>query len=88
MSSCSVRFHILSYQMFVLTFKGTMYIGKKWRPGNAAFYQGLHCLLSLIRSSKKERHFFLIIAFDTSIYAMDHSDLIVCSFMENLIGPK
>ena len=57
---------------------------------NAAFHQGLHCLLRQNRSSEKEIQYFLeIITCDPSIYTMDHPDLIIiCYFMENSIGPK
>ena len=51
---------------------------------NAAFHQGLHCMLSQNQSLKKERqYFFEIITCDSSIYLMDHPICIVCNFMEN-----
>ena len=47
-------------------------------PHNVAFHQGLHCLLRQNQSSEKEMQYFLeIITCDTSIYTMDHPDLIV-----------
>ena len=55
-------------------------------PHNAAFHQGLDCLLRQNRSS--EICFLKIITCDLSIYTMDHPDFIVCSFMENSIGLK
>ena len=58
-------------------------------PHNAAFHQGLHCFLRENRSSEKEiQYYFEIITCDTSIYAMDHPDFIVCGFMENSFGLK
>ena len=58
-------------------------------PHNAAFHQGLHCLLRQNRSSEKEiQYFWEITTIDPSIYAMDHLDFIVCSFMENFFGLK
>ena len=58
-------------------------------PHNVAFYQGLHYLLRQNWSSEKEiQHFLDIISCDPSIYTMDHSDSIVCSFMKNSIGLK
>ena len=55
-------------------------------PHNVAFHQGLNCLL---RQTEKEVQPFLeIISCDPSLYVMDHPGLIVCSFMENSIGPK
>ena len=33
-------------------------------------------------------YFFKIITCNPSIYKMDHSDFIVCNFMENSIGLK
>ena len=55
---------------------------------NAAFRQGLHCLPRQNLSSEKEIQYFLeIITCNPLIYTMDHPDLIVCSFMENSIGP-
>ena len=58
-------------------------------PHNAAFHQGLHCLLRQNRSSAKEIQYCLeIITCDPSVYTMDKHDFIVCSFMENSIGMK
>ena len=55
---------------------------------NAAFHQGLRCLLRQNLASEKEIQYFLeIITCDPSIYTMDHPDLIVCSFKKNSIGP-
>ena len=34
---------------------------------------------------KKIQYFFDIITYDPCVYAMDHPDFIVCSFMENSI---
>ena len=43
---------------------------------NAAFRQGLQCLLRQNQYSDQKRNiFFEIITFDTSIYTMDHPDL-------------
>ena len=57
-------------------------------PHGAAFHQGLHRLIKH-RSSEKEIQYILeIITCGPSIYTMDHSDFIVCSFMKNFIGPK
>ena len=53
-------------------------------PHNAAFGQGLHCLLRPIRPSVKEiQPFSKIITCDPSIYTMGHPGFFVCSFMEN-----
>ena len=52
-------------------------------PHNAAFHQGLHCLL---RQNLSSENLLKIIACDPSIYTKDHPDPIVCSFMENSIG--
>ena len=56
------------------------------------FHQGLHCLLRQKSSSGKEKQYDLFflknITSDPSIYTMDHSDFIVCSFMENSIFLK
>ena len=47
-------------------------------PHNAAFHQGLHCLLGQNQSSGKEIQYFLeIITCDPSIYTKDHPDLTV-----------
>ena len=58
---------------------------------NLAFHVGQHCLLRQNQSSEKKYKMFLeIITYDPSIYIyiMDHLDIIVCSFMENIIGLK
>ena len=58
-------------------------------PHCAAFHQGLHYLLTQSGSSKREKQYFLeIITCDPSIYTMNHPLFIVCSFMENSIGPE
>ena len=58
-------------------------------PHNAAFHQGMHCLLRPNQSSEKEIQYFLeIITCDPSIYTMDHADFTAYSFMENSIGTK
>ena len=60
-------------------------------PHNAAFHQGLHCLLRQKQSSEKEilaHCFFEITTCDPSIYTMDHTDYVVGSFMEISIGLK
>ena len=49
---------------------------------NAAFHEGLHCLLRQNRSSEKEIHYFV------ETYTMGHPDFIVSSCMENSIGLK
>ena len=54
-----------------------------------AFHQGLLCLLTQNSSTEKEKQYSLeIITRDPSVYIMDHSYFIVCSFMENSIGLK
>ena len=52
-------------------------------PHDATFHQGLHCLLRRNPSSEKEKLSicFASIACSPSIYAMDHSDFIVCMFV-------
>ena len=50
---------------------------------DAAFHQGLHCLLGQNQSSENE-----IITCDPSIYTMDHPDLLVTNLMENSIKLK
>ena len=56
-------------------------------PHMVAFHQGLHSLIRQKQSSEKEIQYFLeMITCDPSIYTMDHTDFIVCSFMENFIG--
>ena len=54
---------------------------------NATFHQGLHCLLKQFDLQRKE-YIFGNYNLDPSIYTMDHTDFIVCSFMENSIGLK
>ena len=52
-------------------------------PPNAAFHQGLHCLLRQIRSSEKEIKKKNLTC-DPSIYIMDHPDFLhTWCFMEN-----
>ena len=51
-------------------------------PNNAAFHQGMHCLLKQKQSSEKEIQFFL------EIITCNHPDLIACYFMESSIGLK
>ena len=47
-------------------------------PQNAAFYQGLHCLLRQKRSSEKEKYNQLeVITCDPSIYTMDNPKLMI-----------
>ena len=66
---------------------------------NAAFHQGLHCLLRQNQSSEKTIFFFFfffggggggegIITCYPSICTMDHHDFSLCSFMENVTGLK
>ena len=58
---------------------------------NLAFHQGLHCLIGQNQSSEKEIQYYGgggILTCDLSICTMDHSDFIVCSFMENYVGLK
>ena len=54
------------------------------------FHQGLHCLLIQNHLQRKKNNIFKKknTTSDPSIYTMDHSDFIVCSFMENSIGLK
>ena len=56
-------------------------------PHNAAFHQGLHCLLRQIRSSEKEIY-LEIITCEPSIYTMDHPDFIISNFMGNSIDTQ
>ena len=49
-------------------------------PHNAAFHQGLSCLLRQNPSSEKEEKKKTC---DPSICTMDHPNFIVCRFMEN-----
>ena len=57
------------------------------KDNNAAFHRGLNCLLTQNQSSEKEMQYFLeVIMCAPSIYRIDHSDFIVCGFMENSIG--
>ena len=50
---------------------------------NAAFHQGLHCLLKQKQSSEKDIQFYLeIITCDPSMYSMDHPKLIVLNQKE------
>ena len=57
---------------------------------NAAFHQGLHCLLFKIKLIFRERIvlFLEIVTYNPIIYTIDHPDFIVCSFKENSIGLK
>ena len=49
---------------------------------NAAFHQGLHCLLRQIRSSEKEIQYFLeIITCNPSIYTKEYHDLTVLTLI-------
>ena len=59
-------------------------------PQNVAFHQGLHCLQRQNQSSEKKNYaiFLEMITCDTSIYTVDYSDFIVCSFVDKSIGPK
>ena len=52
--------------------------------------QGLRCLLRQNRSLNKDTCtiIFLIMSCDSSIYTIDHLDLIVCNFMEKSIVMK
>ena len=56
---------------------------------NVAFHQGLHRLLRQSRSSKKDIHFFLIIACNPSmhvcIYNLDDPDISLSNLMEKSI---
>ena len=53
---------------------------------NAAFHQGLHCLLRLKGSSEREIQFLLeIIIRDPSIYTMNHTKLIASYQVEEPI---
>ena len=53
-------------------------------PHDAAFHQGLHCLLWQNRSSEKEA----IITCDPSKDTMDHPALTVANFMRNTTGKQ
>ena len=58
-------------------------------PHNAAFHQGLQCLLRQNQFSEKEIKFILeMITCEPSIYTMDRPDFIVCNCMKNSIGLK
>ena len=50
---------------------------------NAAFHQGLHCLLRLKQSIQ---NYLEITTLRPSLYTIDHSDLNVSKLMEHLIG--
>ena len=64
-------------------------VEKDEMPHNAAFYQGLHCLLRQNQSSEKEiQYFFECLTYDHSIYTMDHPDLTVSNFWGISIGPN
>ena len=50
---------------------------------NAAFHQGLHCLVRHRRSSGKEIQCVLeVVTCDPAILTTDHPDVAECSFME------
>ena len=53
---------------------------------SASLHQGLHCMLRQNQSLVKEIQYFW--ETDSSIYTMDHPDIIVYSLIENLIGLK
>ena len=54
---------------------------------NAAFYQGLHCLLRQKQSSETAIQFYLeIMTGDPSIYTMDHLKFIVSNQKEGSIS--
>ena len=56
-------------------------------PHDAAFHQGLHCLLREKQSSAKEIQFYLeIIMCDPSIYTIDRPKSIVSSQKEESFG--
>ena len=58
-------------------------------PHNAAFHQGLHCLLRQKQSSEREIQYILeIITYDPSIYALDHPKLILSNYKEESIVHK
>ena len=48
---------------------------------NAAFHQGLHCMLGQSQSSEKEIHLLKIITCEPSMCTMLHPDFIACSFV-------
>ena len=51
-------------------------------PHNAAFHQGLHCLLRPNNLQRKKYNIFLkIITCNPSIYTMDHPDFIIHTCM-------
>ena len=53
-----------------------------------SFHQGLHCLLRQIDIQRKKYDISYFENYTPSLYTIDHSDFIVCSFIENSIGPK
>ena len=56
-------------------------------PQNAAFHQGLHCLLIQYQYSEKEIQFYMkITTSNPSIYTQDHSDITVSNLIENSIS--
>ena len=50
-------------------------------PTNAHVHRGMYGLLRQNRSSEKEIVIIEIITYDPSIYKMDHSAVIACSFL-------
>ena len=57
-------------------------------PHDAAFHQGLQCLLRQNQFSEKYNIFLEILICDPSIYTINDPYLAVSNFMENSIGPK
>ena len=63
------------HNLFVLTHPGSEYSDEMLH--NAAFHQGLHCLLTQKRSSEKKiQSYFEIVTYYPSNYTMDPSKVI------------
>ena len=54
-------------------------------PHNAAFQQGLHCLLKKQNNLHRKKHIFEIKACDPSLYTTDHSKFFVSNKKEESI---
>ena len=90
----SERYFKLAWSLTRVSFKkmgifvSIMEINPLWTrnplAGTLTNGEDLHCLLRQNQSSE----ILAIITCDPSVYTTDHPDLIVCSFMENSIGPK
>ena len=54
-------------------------------PHDAAFHQGIHCLLRQKQSKKAIQYFYKILTCDPSIYTMDHPKFILSNWKEEPI---